>query len=531
MIYEGFFKFADRPFLAAAQVNRYFPAPAIENARQTLVRAVERGEGAGLLVGAPGTGKSMLCQMIAHEFEDRFIVSLLSSGRLATRQALLQAILYTAGQPYRGMDEGELRLALVDFLEPSTNNKDGLLLIVDEAHTLPLRLLEEIRMITNLVRDGQPRVRVVLSGSPTLEERFASPKLASFSQRLAARCYLEPLDSPTTAAYVRSQITAVGGNPAEIVDDETLRAVYRASDGIPRLINQVCDHALILAHLGGIRKLTSAAIDEAWADLQQLPSPWSSGEPRTAASDNVIEFGALDDVGDDAPAAIPFRAAAASERLHLATEETDGVDEIQVGDFALDSDDEERSEVELEFPEFRDTFNEHFAEEEVVLDRYAADVEVFAEVPRVTSWEGRQLGAMLDPIRHAPAASFSPRFGTVPAGDEPPIVSLPPLVAYAGPELVCPPPAEFELAEANSAPWPDSLDQLPTPEHSQSTVEPLAPAAESAPDNRAATFWAGAKATDEQAELIIVEDGPPSLVQPSRRRREYRQLFAKLRRG
>ena len=101
---------------------------------------------------------------------------MLASGRLSTRRALFQAILYELGRPYRGMDEGELRLAVVDYLMAGDNNSRGLVLLVDEAHTLPLRLLEEIRLLTNLARSGQPLVRLVMAGGPALEERFASPE-------------------------------------------------------------------------------------------------------------------------------------------------------------------------------------------------------------------------------------------------------------------------------------------------------------------------------------------------------------------
>ncbi len=203
-MYEAFFKFHSRPFVSAPQPKSYFPATVIEAARTTLERLVDRGEGPGLIIGPPGTGKTLLCQMLGQQFAGRLRVVLLSSGRLKTCKALLQAILYELGLPYRGLDEGELRLALLDHLEPTPDGPEGLLLLVDEAHTLSWRLLDELRLITNLVRDGQPRVRVVLAGGPSLEERFASPKLSSFAQRLAGRCYLEPLDGAETAAYVRA---------------------------------------------------------------------------------------------------------------------------------------------------------------------------------------------------------------------------------------------------------------------------------------------------------------------------------------
>ena len=232
---------------------------------------------------------------------------------------------------------------------------------------------------------------MVLAGASTLEERFAHPNLASFSQRLAARVYLEALDSVETASYVRAQIAAAGGSE-KLFTDEALRSVYRATDGIGRLINQVCDHALILSSLGGVQQITSEAIDEAWSDLQQLPSPWNTTQKPGGAS-NVVEFGGL----DDAPPAIPFRSAAPA---HLSLAEAD--DPLDVIEEHLAQIDEFRpagsigSEIELDFPEFGDPFAEEFAEEEIILERYRSDVEMFAKLPRVTSLQGQQLAALLE---------------------------------------------------------------------------------------------------------------------------------------
>ncbi len=251
------------------------------------------------------------------------------------------------------------------------------------------------------MRDGQPRVRVVLSGGPALEEHFASPKLSSFAQRVAGRCYLEPLDSVETAAYVRAQIAGAGGDPDQLLDDAALRSVYRATDGIPRLINQVCDHAFVLAGLGAQNQLTSEAIDEAWADLQQLPAPWN-GTAHDGSAPDVVEFGALDEA-DELPEAIPFRSSPAQspEPLDAAEPEeqldviADQLSQIEEPAAASPS---SASEVDLEFPEFGDPFSEQFAEEEVVLDPYHSDVEIFADMPRVSSWEGHQIGALLEPL-------------------------------------------------------------------------------------------------------------------------------------
>ena len=167
------------------------------------------------------------------------------------------------------------------------------MLLVDEAHHLPLRLLDEIRSLTNLTRDMQPAVRMVLAGSHVLEERFASPKLESFSQRISVRCYLEAFQRSETQAYIQSRLSAGGGQGSEIFPAETCQMVHQATDGVPRLINQVCDHVLLLAYAAGIRRIEPAHVEEAWADLQQLPTPWNA--PATASGDGMIEFGGLDD--------------------------------------------------------------------------------------------------------------------------------------------------------------------------------------------------------------------------------------------
>src|SRR5262249_3941415 len=235
------------------------------------VRCIDRGEGPGLVVGATGTGKSLLCQILAKHFRGRFLVAHLGGARLCTRRALLQNILFELKLPFRDMDEGELRLSLVDHLEPRSGGPDGLLLIVDEANSLPLRLLEEIRLLTNVMRDGQTRIRLMLAGGMALEERLTSPKLESFHQRIAARCYLQPLGRDETIYYVQEQIRRCGGSADSIFSGEAQAAIHTATDGIPRLINQVCDHSLMLAALNRKRQIEGAGVGEEGAELTRLP--------------------------------------------------------------------------------------------------------------------------------------------------------------------------------------------------------------------------------------------------------------------
>jgi type II secretory pathway predicted ATPase ExeA len=505
------------------------PTAALEQARQTLVRVIDRAEGPGLLVGSAGTGKTLACQLLAQHFRGQFLVAMLASTRLATRRALLQNILFELRLPYRDLDDGELRLSLIDHLEPRSGGNDGLLLILDEAHTLPLRLLEEIRLITNLVRDGQPRVRLVIAGSLAIEERLANPKLESFHQRIAARCYLQPMGRDETMYYVREQIrrTTAAGASSELFTEDALRAIHTATDGIPRLVNQLGDHALMLAAIGGHKQLAMAGIEEAWADLQQLPVPWHE-KPRatgTGADAGVIEFGQLDDLSATAESSAatqvgPFRATAgemAEARLDaiqsgISSLREEGA-EFATGELPREGApdefspaDESGTEVELIFHSAHDPFGGGWEDEEVVIDRYAVLEQ--ARLRKVASEEGRELAAALD------AAVLRPEL--VPAG--------PKLAEF---EESFTPPAEATSRDDDPIrPSADeaAFDPASDPLLPEAPVETILP-------RRSVASLRDIAGDDRDLIVVAAEELPakPPAGTTRPRRQEYRQLFSTLR--
>ena len=218
-----------------------------------------------------------------------------------------------------------------------------------------------------------------------LEERFASPKLDSFSQRLSARCYLEAFNRTETQDYIQWQIDSAGGLGSEVFPEATCQTVFQATGGVPRLVNQVCDHALLLAYVAGRKTIEPANVEEAWADLQQLPTPWSGGAKSDAADSGVIEFGSLDDSPETTDRAASGSATSARVFRVASVEE----EEAEAGDFepseqihrieellAKADDDFQPAgsigpEIELHFEETPHPFQEEFEHEEVVSDRYA----------------------------------------------------------------------------------------------------------------------------------------------------------------
>ena len=300
--------------MAAPRTQFYHPAAAIDAGLHSIERAIRRAEGVAIVVGQTGTGKSLLLAKIAENVRDDFDVAFLSGTRILTRRSLWQSILAEIGEPYRGIDEVELRMAIVERIRGLAAAGSGLVILVDEAHTLPTRLIEELRLLTN-IPTPLPAVHIVLAGGPKLEELLALPRMESLAQRIAARAYLEPLDHAETMAYLRALPKAAGMEWDRLFGPGCDDAVFAATDGVPRLVNQICDQALVIAAAAG-RRATPADIAAAWREIQKLPPPSGieRAEPRShddtrfaapppapsldddlGAGGSMIEFGGLDD--------------------------------------------------------------------------------------------------------------------------------------------------------------------------------------------------------------------------------------------
>jgi len=349
--------------------------------------------------------------VLAAEFARRMSVVQLIGAQLCTRRALLQMILFELNLPFRDMDEGELRLALHAHLKPAGKQARRVLLLVDEADSLPMRLLEELRVLTNLSANGAPLVSVVLSGRGILEELFADPKLDVFAQRLAARCYLSAFGRDETLSYVRSQVAAAGDDADELFADDALDAIHSAAGGVPRIINQLGDQLMWIVEQTGCRPLDAALVQQAWSDIQQLPAPWES-PAESSSTGEVIEFGELndeeafaiecavekmaddvptdldainaydDDETEDMPASISIeigRQRAPSAPLQHFSESIDSAEALmaELNEVELSEEDVATSESLESAPTTEeqrrlvdDPFDEPFDDEEVVVDQY-----------------------------------------------------------------------------------------------------------------------------------------------------------------
>ena len=280
------------PFPAFPSVSRYVPIGSVEDAIKRTRRSIDACEGLSLVIGPPGTGKSLVCALLAREYANSHDVVNLGETPVSDSATFYRHLLHHLDVDFDAIPEGDLQLALVERVRDPKATDKGLLVLVDEAQSLSPDVLEAIRMTTNIMLDGQPRVYVVVCGGPKLDETLSLPALEPLTQRVAARCYLHPLTSKETRQYISDSIVACGADPDETITDEAISAVHHASSGVPRLINQLVTCAIDVAADADQSLITDSIIDRAWAELQQLPSPMIE-EPKLAKDSAPVEFGEL----------------------------------------------------------------------------------------------------------------------------------------------------------------------------------------------------------------------------------------------
>ncbi|HUQ72716.1 MAG TPA: AAA family ATPase [Planctomycetaceae bacterium] len=274
-MYESFFGLTRRPFSATPDPGCWFRCARYQAALDELLICAEQGQGIGILVAPAGAGKTLFCERLIREIGEPFTSVLLRHATYNTRRGFLQTLLCELAQPFDKHTDQELRLGLAPVLKGLHQQGRALLLVVDEAHQLSESLLEELRILADQAEDGQPIVRLVLAGQFGLEEKLAHPVLQALNQRVRAQVTLEPLSLAESADYVDFRITWGGGRTAGVFTTDAIQSICRAADGLPRCLNQLCDHALLLGYVNEQRPVSADTVAAALEDLRHLPLPWN----------------------------------------------------------------------------------------------------------------------------------------------------------------------------------------------------------------------------------------------------------------
>jgi general secretion pathway protein A len=270
-MYESFFNLKRTPFEITPDPAFLFPTRRHNEALAALYYGVRWRKGFVVLTGQVGTGKTLLLRCLLQLLKQSKDVSYayLFNSRLSPTE-FLQYIVSDFGLPSAGKNKAELLFDLCNYVVNRGLNKLTTVLIVDEAHHLSIEALEEVRLLTNLETAENKLLQIVLVGQPELDEKLDSVKLTQLKQRIAIRSHLEPLSFDETRGYIekRMQLVACDAKRQEIFPTPTIASIYRHSRGIPRLINTICENALVSAYAKQMQAVPSELVDEIAKDFR-----------------------------------------------------------------------------------------------------------------------------------------------------------------------------------------------------------------------------------------------------------------------
>lgn len=284
-MYESFYSLKEKPFNLNPDPDFFFMSRIHENAYLHLEYAIRENKGFVAIVGDIGCGKTTLIQYMIRNLLKGAETAVINQTNVLPLE-FLKLVAKEFGLEPRNMDKAEVLSLLHDFFIKKYAQKQRVVLVIDEAQNLPSGTFEEVRMLSNLEDEKHPLLQVILSGQPQLKSRLEQGDLEQFVQRLSVQCNLAPLDERETEEYIIHRLQIAGGSGRRIFEREAIQAVWRHSKGIPRLINVLCDTALVYGFGEGKRIVDEPLVEEAVKAKCIEPSKGATGLATSPAAGN-----------------------------------------------------------------------------------------------------------------------------------------------------------------------------------------------------------------------------------------------------
>ncbi|HUK34131.1 MAG TPA: AAA family ATPase, partial [Vicinamibacterales bacterium] len=286
-MYERYYGLAEKPFSLTPDPKFLYRSPSHANAFELLQYAIRRREGFVVVTGDIGTGKTTLCRALLEDI-DRNTFTALVLNPFLSEEDLLKRILQDFGVISRDdikrgqlahVTKQELIDALYEFLLGLIPIKASAVLIIDEAQNLPISVLEQIRILSNLETDKEKLLQIILVGQLNLVPLLRSPEMRQLDQRVSIRYQLDPLDEEGVASYIAHRMTVAGGSGAVRFSRKAVANIHRLSAGIPRVINLICDRALLAAFAERSNRISPEMVKDAVETLD-VQHPTAASRPQ-----------------------------------------------------------------------------------------------------------------------------------------------------------------------------------------------------------------------------------------------------------
>lgn len=262
-MYKRFYNLQRNPFEITPDPSFLFATKAHNEALATLYYGVKRRKGFVVMTGEVGTGKTLLVRCLLHILTMAQVsFAYVFNSRLSPME-FLQYVAGDFGLATAGKSKSELLLTLANYVIDRSQKGLTTVLVVDEAHHLSEDVLEEIRLLTNMESPQQKMLQILLVGQEELDEKLDSTNLRQLKQRIALRSHLGPLDLEQTVGYIHRRLELAGSkNPGDIFSIEAVLEIFRQSRGLPRLINTICENALIHGYARQLKSIPPSVIEE-----------------------------------------------------------------------------------------------------------------------------------------------------------------------------------------------------------------------------------------------------------------------------
>lgn len=286
--YESFFGLRERPFELVPNPKFLFLSARQREALSNLRLGLATPRGLTLLLGEAGTGKTTIVQSVLADLDRASIQCVLVSNPTLTRGEFYETLVEGFGlSAEAGQSKAKFLSEFRALLE--SRHAAGLLsaMVLDEAQSLSFELLEEVRLLSNIETSTTKLLNVILAGQPELADRLNDPQLRQLKQRISLRCELKPLSVSETAAYIAGRLRIAGGEPATIFSREAIAAIQEASGGVPRIVNVICDNALLSGFASQSKPILRSIIEEITRDFDLRavrPDRSLSEAPRVAVA-------------------------------------------------------------------------------------------------------------------------------------------------------------------------------------------------------------------------------------------------------
>lgn len=261
-MYKNFFGLRVNPFNPNPDPRFLFLTGATREALAALAYGIRNRKGFLLLTGEVGTGKTTLINRLLEWLsEEKVATAFIFNSRLNEGE-FFDFVLNDFGIPCESRDKSQRLIRLNQWLIDRYRERRTAVLIVDEAQNLSNDVLEEVRLLTNMETTQEKLLQIILSGQPELEEKLRDPSLRQLRQRITIRCSTAPLTREEMQSYVTERLRIAGANGVPIFSVEAVDAVYKHSQGIPRIANLLCEHSLINAFVDQVRPIPAQIVDE-----------------------------------------------------------------------------------------------------------------------------------------------------------------------------------------------------------------------------------------------------------------------------